>query len=269
MTLVNAGPRSHLMSGALVRNVWPAVGAWSGMMSLEWAECGIAGNDESFSDVYAGLLGSEAQPAQLTEGLGQRWAVLDGYMKIFACCQHLHSTVEATLDLRERVLAGGGPQAVAAIEVDAHPLALLLPNPDPPTTLAAKFSLPHAVSATLVTGTGGAAAFATGTLDDPAIARLRQRVTMTPYDALPLPPNDRPARVRVRLASGQTLQAECMSARGGPDRPFAPEVLLDKVRSLTERAYPRFVAVGTQVMHLAPQRMVQGWRDIATDLCAG
>ena len=36
----------------------------------------------------------------LTDGLGDAWAILDGYMKIYACCQHLHSLVEAALDVR-------------------------------------------------------------------------------------------------------------------------------------------------------------------------
>src|SRR5690606_1552297 len=58
-TLVMASPRNHLVSGALVRNVWPAVGAWSGMMSVEWAECGIGGVPGGLHDVYANVFGGE------------------------------------------------------------------------------------------------------------------------------------------------------------------------------------------------------------------
>ena len=93
-----ASPRDHLVSGALIRNVWPAVGAWAGTMSVDWAECGIGGVDTGFYDVYSTVHGGTADPAHLTEGLGERWGILDGYMKLYACCQHLHSAVEATLD---------------------------------------------------------------------------------------------------------------------------------------------------------------------------
>lgn len=266
-TLINAGPRNHLISGALVRNVWPAVGAWNGMMSVEWAHCGIAGAADAFHDVYAGLLASEVHPARLTEGLGASWAVQDGYSKVFACCQHLHSAVEATLDARREVLQHGGIEQVASIVVEGHPLALLLPNPQPSTTLGAKFSLPHAVAAALVTGSGGAAAFASATLADADIAALRERVVIEPYADLPPPPNDRPARVRIQLRSGASAVAACASAQGGPDRPFPPGVVADKLDALAAPVYPRLPAVMAEVLALDARRMAQGWSAIVGEMC--
>jgi 2-methylcitrate dehydratase PrpD len=267
-TLVNVGPRNHLVRGALVRNVWPAAGAWSGLMSVEWAQCGIAGAREGFADVYAGVLGSEPRPEALTRDLGSAWAILDGYMKIHACCQHLHSSVEAVLDLRPAVLERASVDAVERIEVDAHALALLLPNPRPATTLAAKFSLPHAIAAALVTGSGGAEAFASATLHEPAIAALRERVVIAPYEPLPAPPNDRPARVRVKLRDGSTLAAECLSAQGGPDRPFPRDVLERKLAALAVPVYPRFAQVMSGLMARDPRRLAQGFARIVDDFCA-
>jgi len=250
-TLVNAGPRNHLVSGALARNVWPAAGAWSGMMSVEWAQCGIAGAPEGFTDVYAGVFDSEPRPAALTALLGDAWAILDGYMKVYACCQHLHSAVEASLDVRPRVMARGGVEAIDAIEVDAHALAQLLPNPRPTTTLGAKFSLPHAVAATLVAGTGGAAAFASTTLDAP-----------------PPPPNDRPARVRVRLRDGSVVESECLSAQGGPDRPFPADVLERKIATLAAPVYPRLPSVLSAMIALDTTVIDRGFAALVHDFCA-
>ena len=266
-TLISVGPRNHLVRGALVRNVWPAVGAWSGMMSVEWAQCGIAGAPEGFADVYAGVLGSEPQPGALTRDLGRSWAILDGYMKLHACCQHLHSAVEAALDARADLLARASLDAVERVEVSAHPLALLLPNARPTTTLGAKFSLPHAVAAALVTGSGGAEAFASATLHEPAIAALRERVTMTPYEPLPPAPNDRPARALVRLRDGSAITAECLSAQGGPDRPFPPDVLARKIAALATPVYPRFADVMLPLMALDGRRLAQGFARVVTDLC--
>ena len=100
VTLVGPGPRNHLAEGAMIRNAWAASGAWNGLMALEWTACGLGGIPEAVYDVYATVLGGQAQPDRLTQGLGERWAVLDGYTKIYACCQHLHSAVEAALQLR-------------------------------------------------------------------------------------------------------------------------------------------------------------------------
>jgi 2-methylcitrate dehydratase PrpD len=267
VTMVTAAPGSHLFSGALVRNVWPAVGAWCGVMSVEWAECGIAGVDSSFYDVYSTVLGGTAHPEQLTQHLGDDWAILDGYMKVFACCQHLHSSVEATLALQSELPPSATLEDIQEIAIDAHPAALKLLNPRPTTTLGAKFSLPHAVAATLVKATGGAEAFMSDTLRDPAVARLRERVRVSPYAPLPDPPNDRPARVRIQWANGAHLARECLSAQGGPDRPFPPSVFTQKIGSLTAEIYPDFTLVFAELLRLTPERLALPWPAWLDRLC--
>ena len=266
-TLIGPAPRNHLAKGILVRNVWPAAGAWSGMMAVEWSECGIAGARGAFHDVYGTVLGGEAALARLTEQLGESWAILDGYTKIYACCQHLHSAVEATLDLRERSLSPQRLEDVTTITVETHALALPLVNPEPDTTLAAKFSMSHAVAAALAMGSGGADAFAVATLADERLARLRKRVRVKPWENVPPPPNDRPARVVVELASGERLSVECLSAQGGPDRPLPPETVLQKMSALAVPAYPRVRGVFEDLMALPATRRAQGWADIVTEIC--
>ena len=266
VTLIGPSPRNHLAQGVLVRNVWPACGAWSGMMAVEWAGCGIAGTPGAFYDVYSTILGGEAHPERLTAGLGEQWAILDGYTKIYACCQHLHSAVEAAIDLRPRLLGEATLEDVEHIEVETHPLAMPLVNPRPHTTLAAKFSMSHAMAAVLATGAGGAEAFAAATLAEPAIARLRERVRVKPWQPELPPPNDRPARVTVALRGGRKLAAQCLSARGGPDRPLPPQVVLDKMDALAAPAYPAMRRVFDELMALEPGRMRQGWADIVEDI---
>ena len=267
-TLIIAGPRDHLVTGALVRNVWPAVGAWSGMMSVEWAECGIGGVEGGFYDVYSTVHGGDAHPRRLTERLGEEWAILDGYMKVFACCQHLHSAVEATRAIRSELPVDIALDDITEITVDTHPFAMPLANARPTTTLGAKFSLPHSVGAALVTGSGGADAFLSRTLDNQAIARLRERVSIAPYAPLPEAPNDRPARVRVRFNDGREFIRECLSAQGGSDRPFPPSVFVDKITALTASVYPNFVTVFKELMHLDPARLAQRWPTLVDCICA-
>src|SRR5204862_1431941 len=137
--------------------------------------------------VYSTVHGGTADPERLTANLGSEWGILDGYMKVYACCQHLHSTVEALLAMREASSTEAPLDDIDEIAVETHPLALPLVNPRPTTTLGAKFSLPHAVGAVLATGSGGAEAFMSGTLADPMIARLRDRVRVTAYAPLPDP----------------------------------------------------------------------------------
>ena len=271
VTLIGPSPRNHLAEGILARNVWPAAGAWSGSMAVEWAECGIAGAPGAFHDVYSTVLGGDAHPERLNEGLAarrlDRWAIEDGYTKIYACCQHLHSAVEATVAMRERLLARASFDDIAVVRVETHALALPLVNTRPHTTLGAKFSMPHAIAAAIVTGTGGAQAFAVGTLVEPEIGKLRERVSVALWTADLAPPNDRPARVIVELRGGGTVEAECLSALGGPDRPLPLETVFGKITALAAPVYPRMRAVFEDLAGLPAARMNTGWADIVSEIC--
>jgi 2-methylcitrate dehydratase PrpD len=268
VTLIGPSPRTHLAEGVLARNVWPASGAWAGSMAVEWTECGIYGSPAAFFDTYSTVLGGQAHPERLTEGLGDRYSIEDGYTKIYACCQHLHSAVEATLDLRPRLLAARTLNQIAAIRVETYPMAMVLMNPRPETTLGAKFSMSHAVAAAIATGTGGADAFSASTLDDPEIARLRDKVSVAGRDQELPPPHDRPARVVVELIDGTRIDAECLSAVGGPDRPLPAEVVFEKVAALASPVYPAMLPVLQSIARLDPAVLRAGWRDLVDTMCS-
>ncbi len=267
-TLIGPGPRSHLEAGVLMRNAWPASGAWNGMMAIEWADCGITGAPTALHDVYGTVLDCETHPAELVAQLGERWAVLDGYTKVYACCQHLHSAVEAAVDLRDRHPEEASVQHIEEICVECHPLALSLADATPQTTLGAKFSMPHAVAAALVLGDGGAKAFSHQALHDPAIARLRCLVKMRPWTGPLEPPNDRPARILVSLGSGTELTGECLSARGGPDRPLPQDVWRDKMLALAVPAYPAIANVFDVLVHCDARSLARPWHEIVQEICA-
>lgn len=262
-TLIGPAPRSHLAEGVLIRNAWPASGAWNGMMAIEWAGCGLGGVPQAFFDVYSTVLGGRAYPERLTRQLGESWAVLDGYTKIYACCQHLHSAVEAAIGLRATHPEVAATAEIVSVSVQTHTLALPLVNTAPHTTLGSKFSMPHAVAATLATGDAGADSFSARALDDPAIAQLRELVTISEWlPALP-PPNDRPARVIVTMRNGMTFKSECTSARGGPDRPLPSDAWVGKMQSLATPVYPAIVGVFEDLVGCDPRRLDQPWPAVA------
>jgi len=264
-TLSIAGPRNHMLKGALVRNAWPAMGAWAGMMSVEWSDCGITGVPESAYDGLCVALHATPYPERLSDNLGTEWAVLDGYTKIYACCQHAHSAAEAALEILDKSRSNNLPGSIRNIVVEAHPLAMKLKEQFPRTSLAAKFSLPHVLAAAIIRGDVGAESFFQSTLKDEAIASLRTKVNVVPYEKILPPPNDRPARVTINLHDGTSLTAECLSATGGPDRPFGEDILMDKVSSLAGEVYPLFLSGMRKVIELDPAMMKRRWKDVVAD----
>ena len=254
-TMVLPGPYTHPIEGSLVRNVWPGVAAQTGLRAVDWAGIGIAGLPTALHDVYADAFGATPDPSQLDGGLGEAWAISDGYHKVFACCQYGHATIEATLKLLEKV-----PQErIRSIRLDTHFKARVMDNPDPPTTIGAKFSIQHIAATAAVHGSGGAEAFSAATLADPRVAELRHAVQVAAWEPVPDWPNDRPTRVTWELDDGSTISEEVLSARGGPDLPFTPDEIRAKAQGIVAGPYPAMAATLDLLLALDGQALAQRW----------
>ena len=240
-TLGVVGPYNQAVRGALIRNAWAAAGITNAFLAIEWAEAGIAGLAETPHAVYHETLGSQAHIAQLSLDVGSDWALASGYHKVNACCQYAHSAIEAMQEiLREHPALQGGA-CIDRIQIQTHRLGITLNNFQPTTTLGAKFSLPHALAASLVYGHGGAQAFDSAAVVDERVARLRSQVEMRQVTQdLPWP-QDRPAFVTLVDDHGHSYSASCLSARGGPDRPFDEEELWAKIAGLSQASAPGLV----------------------------
>jgi len=264
-----AGPFRHAMDGALVRNAWTSAGAWIGLRAADWAQAGITGIADTPYDVFVGAFGTRALPDQLTVGLGEHWAVSDGYHKIYACCQYAHSTVEASLELHARLAGKRGVEELTEIVVETHPLGLALSTVEPPTVLAAKFSIPHAAASVACIGTGGQPAFADATLHQPAVAELRRRVRMQPYGEVGEWPRDRPARVTWRFRDGAEWSATCESARGGADQPFDEATLREKIATILAPVFPAMPATLAAIGAGDPTLLAHSWRSVVAEMTGG
>jgi len=262
-SMVFAGPYGHAIDGALVRNLWTGISAWSGLRAADMAPLGLGGIAESLYDVFVGCFNTGAEPALLTDGLGERFAIASGYHKLFACCQYAHSAVEASLALRGKLAAAGRtPADVAEIKVETHPRGLTLTEVEPPTVLSAKFSMPHALAAVAARGTGGQASFGRDTLDDAAIGRLRRAVRLEPFAPIAPWPNDRPGRVTWRFADGESWSETIENARGGSDQPFSTAELTDKIDALTRAAFPAMPEVLKGLIADPQAAGATRWRDL-------
>lgn len=262
-----AGPYRHAVDGALVRNAWTAASPSIATLSVEWAQDGIGGIAETPFDVFVGCFQTGCDPDQLVKGLGESWAITDGYHKVFACCQYAHAMLEASLSLHQQ-LGSGVAQSIRSIEIETHPRGLTLTGTKPDNVLAAQFSMPHAAAAVAVLATGGQAAFSAAALARDDIAALREHVTLKPYEPLASWPNDRPSRVTWIMADGSRHTSEKTNARGGADQPFEEDTLLDKLSDNTGRIFPLMAAGLTAVLRGEHRTKPLLWRDLVASLTA-
>jgi 2-methylcitrate dehydratase PrpD len=255
-----AGPFDTAVEGSLVRNGWTAAGAWIGLRSADWAEAGIGGGINTPYDVFATNFRTRFIPEALTEGLGTAWSVTNGYHKMFACCNYAAAAVQATLDLHGR-MDGRNTGDIEEIVVETGPGGLALTTVEPETVLAAKFSIPHAVAASTVLGTGGAAAFNYDTLGNAAIDGLRKRVRLAPFENVGPPPRDRPAKVIWKFRDGAEMSAVCENPRGGADEPFDEPTLLSKLADNAGEVFPNAPRLLAQILSGDAAIQKQPWRE--------
>jgi 2-methylcitrate dehydratase PrpD len=220
------------LDGSFVRNTWIGQANVSGIAAARLAAAGLATVDGRAAGTLGRLLGDLDVP-RLVDDLGTSFAVTTGYFKRHASCSYTHPPADAMLDIR----AGGvRPADVVAVEVRTHHLAAALNSRETPTRLAAMFSIPYVVAATLVHGRFDTTASGATARVDPEIHRLMAATTVThDADLDARLPQERPARVTVRLVDGRTRTVEVPNPIGDADHhPLGRADLIDKLDALLE-----------------------------------
>ncbi|MDR5695418.1 MAG: MmgE/PrpD family protein [Armatimonadota bacterium] len=215
------------IAGATVRNLFTGVALRNAILATQSIAWGFTYHSLALPAVFGEILGELTYPEILTQELGGTWFVARNYFKMHACCQYVHSTLDAVMEIRRR--RNPAPEEVEAVTVETYNLAARLTNPAPETPLAAKFSIPHAVAAALVLGETGPEAFGPRNLHHQVIRDLALRVEVREDPRLTaMLPKARPARVTVTLKNGERLVEECLQSRGLADNPFTPAELEEK-----------------------------------------
>lgn len=203
------------------------------------AKQGIAGPPEPLTgdrSVVTAFAADDADPAVLTEGLGEHWAALETSIKAFACALQAQSALDALLSLQaEQAFAFADvtsidvelPQAMMRV-VDRHKV--------PATRLEALASIQFLFSAVMHDGGMRLGRFDAGARTEPEVCALMDKVKVRHAEAFDSRfPREWPARVTVRLSGTERdLVREVDVPPGHPSRPFTDDRVWEKFQLLTE-----------------------------------
>lgn len=166
-------------------------------------------------------------------GRWTRWEVLNGYVKAYPTCAHLHGVHEAI----DTVLAEGvTAEQVAAVDVAVFAGAAGF-DAVADTELAARFSIPSTVAIHLRGGRLDESTLTARQVSNPAVRELARLVRVRHDPGLDAGyPDGRPARVVVTLIDGSRCVASVGRPRWDADRWPAPrELAAKRDRLLTMR----------------------------------
>ena len=213
--LVLATPFDAALEGSYVRNTWTGMTAVSGIQAARLARAGLATVDGTAAATLGGLIGT-FDPEVLVEGLGTRFDLPLGYLKIHASCSYTHPPIDASIALREAHAIDVA--SIVDIEVRTHRLAVGLDRTEPPTRLAAMFSIPYLVAVALRDGRVDVASSDPEARNAPEVLALAEQVRIVHDPALDeRAPAERPAIVRITLADGTVLEQEVPNPIGDAD----------------------------------------------------
>jgi len=230
-----AGLWEFLRDAADSKQLHAAKAASDGLLAAYLAQSGFTGARRIFDGPQgmAAGMSTDANPAKLTDRLGERWALLETSFKYHACCRHTHPAADAllhainqhSLDVRDIV------RVTAHVHQGA--IDVLGPIDIPRSVHQAKFSMGTVLGLIATHGRAGLAEFEDH-FDDPDIAAFRNKVTM-----LLDPEVDAayPARwigkVTVETSGGgRTLQARVDEPKGDPGNTLTRAELEEKALRL-------------------------------------
>ncbi|MDB5804551.1 MAG: hypothetical protein JWN73_1873 [Betaproteobacteria bacterium] len=206
-----------------------------GLLSALYAEQGATGAPDIIEKGFLPAFAQDASGAGITADLGQRWQVMETYLKAHGGCRGNHAPVDATADLLR--VQGVTPEQIERIDVQVDTVTLAAAIEQPVNGDQAQFSIGFSIAAMLIAGDATPARYTDALLRDARIRELMGRIRVQASPALDAGyPERRPAVVNVLLFNGRRLRHEIDYAKGEPENPMT--------RADVER---KFDAVATQV----------------------
>ncbi|WP_419793489.1 MmgE/PrpD family protein [Pseudomonas palleroniana] len=232
-----AGLWEFLRDAADSKQLHTAKAAADGLLAAYLTADGLTGARnilEGDQGLAAGM-SQDAQPSRLSAGLGSRWALLETSFKFHASCRHTHPAADALLHLMQREGLSAADMAHVQTRVHQGAIDVLGRVKVPATVHQAKFSMGTVLGLIAVHGKAGLTEFHELALSDPAVASVRDKVSMTldpeVDDAYP---QRWLGRVTVTTTDGRTLHGAIDEPKGDPGNTLSRVELADKFRRLCQ-----------------------------------
>lgn len=227
--------RHTMIDGATIRNWYAGHSSQMGQMALRLAEAGLTGPSDGVNTTFSLVLGDGFSGETAVEGLGDRWLLPDGYLKLYPTARYVHSAIDAWQDAARQLLQPVDPDTIDRIDIQAYRLAAFLAKQHPSDWFGTRFSVPFAVATLAVGGRSGLDAFDNEAVADPVIRSLCSRIHVSEAPEFTARyPQEQRVSLTVHLRGGGQVTGECVTTSGEPSRPLNPADLDHKFETLAE-----------------------------------
>jgi 2-methylcitrate dehydratase PrpD len=227
------------MFGSMGKAFHPGRAAQNGYASAMLAESGFTSGEHGIEGPrgFAAVQAARYDLSKVTADLGVDFNLRRNTYKPYPCGIVNHPTIESCIELHHTHTLN--PADIVAVRLRVAPLVLDLCNQQNISRgLQGKFSVYHGAAIGLVRGQAGLDEYTDAAVNDPAVKRVRERVTATGDPGL----TEDQAHVEVELADGRRVTWFVEQSLGNIYRPLSDRQLDDKFTRCATRALPADVA---------------------------
>ncbi len=183
---------------------------------------------------YLGFAHWQTAPDAITEGLGQRWEMLDVFIKMYATCSWCQTAITGIVDQQEE--HGFSADDIASIEIDECPMSYrVIAEPrevkwNPSTVPECQFSLPYVVATAAVDGTVFLSSYSPQAMQRREVRELMARIQVRENDRV----QPFAAIVTTTLRNGSRYTKEYLYPKGHHRNPFTQQEFITKLERCAE-----------------------------------
>ncbi len=227
-------------AGAEVKRMHAGYGAHNGVLACQFARAGIEAPHRALDGRYGFLvLYGQSPDAAALEAEGPL-AIHEISLKPYACCRLLHSMIDGLRTVTDGFSIGfDDVRSIRVTGPSKLPQQHVLPRPATP--MAAQYSLPYTVGATLEFGPQRFDAFEARNLDRPEILRWADKVEVGEHpECERVYPEQFGTCTELTLASGEVRTALVLDSKGTPAFPMSLDEIAGKAAGLVRAVAPGF-----------------------------
>jgi 2-methylcitrate dehydratase PrpD len=238
----SAGLLEVLHSGESGKSFQVGKAAQSGVLAALLAQQGADGPERIFEGekgFFKAFGGKPCDSSSICRNLGKDFNILGVYFKKHAACRHIHSALDALLEIvAEHALF---PEKIDSIDIETYSIAKSLTGhiATEDSELSAKFSTPIAIGLLLVFGQTDSSIYKKQYVSDPRVQSIARKVSVhVNPERDKAYPGQRGACVTVK-SGDRSFAHEVIYPRGEPENPLRDDEMASKFEKNACTLYAR------------------------------
>jgi 2-methylcitrate dehydratase PrpD len=232
-----SGSAQSMRDGVLSKRLGAGFAARAAVLGAFLAADGLTGTRRTFEG-NAGLFAlyerNEVKPELLFENFGRTWRIPEYSFKPYPCCRCNHTAIGLGIALHGE---GIKPDTIEAIEIrlgDTNWLTVGEPyDVKRDSVVHAQFNVSYSFARALTDGRADLTSYQKPHITDAAVAALAARTSVISDPAIEASAIE-PARIRLKLKDGRSIEVAADTIKGSPQSPMSESELIDKFRGCLE-----------------------------------